>query len=920
MKIRFSLQFAALILLGLRITAPGEETAPPPGNQALLSSDPALVSPMPDLVASSIKDVRVLSPEWVCAVVDPTAEILALREEKYGAELKADREKFVDHWYWPFSQTFRMLNIQGSYHQPLFARFNEPGFWKINGETPSEVTVWSHSVDGFPRGSAAEMPACDVALYSRTADMVYLKPAQPLKQGDPIEVVGEDGRSRKMTFDDQATPCWSIKVNQSAYARTATRKSAYLGQWLPGIGPLDFSAFAGQPFHLKAYQAGDRWDRGQAVGDAVFTGEIKLRKKFADQDIQREGGANATGEDVYELDFTAFQGEGTYCIQIPGLGRSWPFKITADGYGDAFFTMMKGLYIQRCGTELKQPYTAWERPACHVVTKQGQFLPESERWYGNSYRKNETNFGFRNASGERIGVAAFTLIGNSSPDSPVLEDVHGGWHDAADFDRRIHHYAVVADLLAAFEANPARFTDGQLNLPESGNGIPDLLDEAAYGVEVWRKAQSADGGVCSWIEEESHPGGAPGKLAECTAGDPMQMYASVPDRAGSLAYAGAAARLGRLLAPFAPERSATYLESARRAYAWAKDPAHAMTGQTFLIEKSMRNAELKGQTISFDEDPAILKEDRAYTEGAFAAAYLYLATKDEAYLQDWIASGFGPKYPGLAWAISPSQCLPLLLNPGLPEEDRASMKAALVKAADELLADQDAYAYRMLWLAPTAGWFHTMAWGNIYHKARTMAVAYAVTEDAKYKASMEAAADFYLGCNPLGQTMITGVGSVFPVVLQHIHSMSDGIAEPTPGIAPYTFTFGVPMRPFAVVDGGHASVKAYFTNVAAVFLPNQLGRKELQADLDRVEKTGNWVQEATKPTKAATWKNFPVFRRKVTHPTSVVDQNEFTVNETMSPLALLFASLTADHYQPSEALKNRQPRRSIEELPFYTMP
>ncbi len=906
------LRCAVLLLCCTLSAAWAQEPSAPPADAA-----PADLTQQ---IARSIKDVRLLSPEWICAVVDPTAEILALREAKYGAELKADREKYAGNWYLPFSKTFRMLNIQGTYHQPLFARFNETGFWKVNGDKLADLTVWSHSVDGFPLESADEVPACEVALYSRTADMVYLKPARALKSGETVQVKGEDGRSGSLTFNDEATPCWSIKVNQSAYASTATRKVAYLGMWLPGIGPLDFSAFEGKPFHLKPFQAGDRWDRGQAAGEAVFTGEIKLLKKYADQEIVREGGANATGEDVYELDFSGFQGEGTYCIQIPGLGRSWPFKVTRDGYGDAFFTMMKGLYIQRCGTELKQPYTAWERPACHVVTKQGQFIPESERWNDNTYRKDNTNFGFRNASGARVKVATFTLIGNSSPDSPVMEEVRGGWHDAADFDRRIHHYGVVADLLAAFEANPERFTDGQLNLPESGNKIPDLLDEAAYGVEVWRKAQRADGAVCSWIEEESHPGADLKKLAESTAGDRMQMFASVPDRAGSLEYAAAAAWLGRLMEPYSPQRAATYLDSARRAYAWAKDPAHAIKGLTFQIEKPMRNPDLKGQTISFDEDPEILDVDRAYTAGAFATAYLFLATKEDRYLQDWTASGFGQKYPRLAWAIHPTRCLPLLLQPGLPEDDRQAMKQAILKGADELLVDQAAYAYRTLWLAPTAGWFHTMAWGNIYNKSRTMVVAYALTRDEKYKTSLEQAADFFLGCNPMGQTTITGLGSVYPVVLQHIHSMADDMPDPTPGIAPYTFTYGVPMRPFAVADGGHASVKSYFTNVALVFLPDRLGRKELQAGMDRFEKTGDWTWAASKPTKDVTWKNFPVFRRKVTHPTSVVDQNEFTINETISPLALLFASLTADQYQPSPELKNRQPRRSIEELPFYSMP
>ena len=875
-------------------------------------------------IATSIKDVRILSPEWVCVVVDPTAEILAVRQDRYGADLAADQAKYEfsarEGWYWAFAKTYRTLNIEQSYHQPLFARMNEAGFWTVNGKVPADITVWSHAVDGFPGMDADAIPACDASSYCRTADMIYLKLSRALKTGETVEVKGADGRTGSAVFNDEATPCWSIKVNQSAYASTATRKAAFLGLWLPGIGALDYASFEGKPFCLKKYQKGARWDQGSAMGDPVFTGEIKVRRKFADQDVKREGGANLTGEDVYELDFSAFQGEGTYCIQIPGLGRSWPFEVTRGGYGAAFYTMMKGLFIQRCGMALTKPYTAWERPACHEQTIKGEFIPETENWYGTGYRNSSTNFGFRNEAGKRISVATFSLVGNTPSNAPVMPGVKGGWHDAADFDRRIHHYWVIMDLLAATEAFPAHFKDGQLNIPESGNGIPDILDEVAYGVDVWKSTQRPDGAVSSWIEMESHPGPFVNSLSKAFVENQMAMVAATPDRASALAYAGAAAWLGRLIAPYAPKRSKDYLESARRAYAWARDEGNTLRGRQFFMARPMRNADLKGQTIRFDEDPAIAPGDRSYASGAFAAAYLYLATRQESYLKDWTDSGFGRKYGSLNWAINPAQCVPLILNPGLPAADTDSMKKSIMTGADQLLGVQEAHPYRMLWLAPTDGWFHTMAWGNIYNKSRVVVAAYAVSRDAKYRTSMEAAADFFLGCNPLGQTMMTGIGSVYPVVIQHIHSLSDGIADPVPGIAPYTFTFGVPMRPFVVADGGHASVKKFFTNVAVAFIPDKLGRKEIQAGLDSYPKTGDWTFKASAPVKNAVWKNFPVLRRKVTHPGSVVDQNEFTVNETISPLALLFGALTAENWMPSDDLKNRQPRRTVGELPFYSMP
>lgn len=874
-------------------------------------------------IRASIKDVRVLSPAWICVVVDPTAEILAVRREQYGDALDADAAAFaagkLAWWYWPFSKQFRMLNIQKSYHQPLFARMNQPAFWTVNGKTPADVTVWSHSIDGFPNWDAGEAPAVDCGNYSRTANMVYLKPGTPVRSGDTVTVQGKDGRQASMTFDDESTPNWSIKVNQSAYSANARRKLAYLGMWLPGIGPVDLSAYEGQSFHIKKYEPGTRWDQGRAVGDPLFTGVITLRMGFDSQHISREGGSNATGEDVYEMDFTGWTEEGTYCIQIPGLGRSWPFKISASGYADAFYTMMKGMYIQRCGMELSAPFTAWERPACHTETRLGTFIAESEDWYRPNYRKDNPDVGFRNEAGERIGLSAFTLIGNEDTNAPVIKGVKGGWHDAADFDRRIHHYNTVFDLLGLFEFFPNRFTDDQLHLPESGNGVPDLLDEAAYGVEVWRRTQREDGAVSSWLEQESHPGAA-NNLREAFVDNQMPFFASTPDRSGSFTYAAAAAWLGRLLMPYDKERATDYLQSAQRAYLWARNDNSAMRDREFLIDKPMRNANLKDQTIKFDEDPEIRPGDRAYSAKATAAALLYAATSMPGYLNDLTDSEFGKRYPVSGWSIHPMVCLTMLKHPGLSADEKAAMRKKLLEEADKLVASQELFAYRTLWMGPTEGWFHTMAWGNIYNKSRNVVAAYAITGDGKYKAAMESAADFFLGCNPMGQTMVTGIGSVYPVVIQHIHSISDGIPDPTPGIAPYTFTFGISMRPFIVADGGHPSVKEYFDHIAAAFIPDKLGRAEIQEGLDTFEKTGNWTHEASKAGRDVIWKNFPVFRRKVTHPGAVVDQNEFTVNETISPLALLFGALTEDAWTVSGDIRNRQPRRSMDELPYYYMP
>ena len=85
-------------------------------------------------------------------------------------------------------------------------------------------------------------------------------------------------------------------------------------------------------------------------------------------------------------------------------------------------------------------------------------------------------------------------------------DVSGGWHDAGDYGRYIVPAAKsVADLLYAYDANPELYSDN-IGIPESGNGIPDILDEVRYELEWMKKMQRADGGVYHKVTCENFPG------------------------------------------------------------------------------------------------------------------------------------------------------------------------------------------------------------------------------------------------------------------------------------------------------------------------------------------------------------------------------------------------------------------------------
>ena len=139
-------------------------------------------------------------------------------------------------------------------------------------------------------------------------------------------------------------------------------------------------------------------------------------------------------------------------------------------FDDAFKQAFKALYHQRCGIELTADYTVFTRGVCHdrPVTL--------------------SNFDAFDGEG-----SAFEGLPAEATDETV--EVTGGYHDAGDYDRRIQHLAVVDALVDLYEIAPTRFALDDLEIPESGNGIPDVLDEALWGVDFFKRLQRNDGGV-----------------------------------------------------------------------------------------------------------------------------------------------------------------------------------------------------------------------------------------------------------------------------------------------------------------------------------------------------------------------------------------------------------------------------------------
>ena len=199
------------------------------------------------------------------------------------------------------------------------------------------------------RTRAIKIPQRNNQMVKATA--VFVKLPQPMTNGHRygVRIAGEVGAALKadaapldaVLFDDRKTTSDNLRVNQLGYV-PGYPKVAYLGQYLGDAGPLEVGA--------KEFELVD------AGGKRVFTGPVKPRG-ISDELV---------GQKVYELDFTAFEAEGTYRVRVPGVGISYAFDVGKRALLPLYVNLMRGNFQQRCGQAMEKPFFRHEREACHL--------------------------------------------------------------------------------------------------------------------------------------------------------------------------------------------------------------------------------------------------------------------------------------------------------------------------------------------------------------------------------------------------------------------------------------------------------------------------------------------------------------------------------------------------------------------------
>ncbi len=435
----------------------------------------------------------------------------------------------------------------------------------------------------------------------------------------------------------------------------------------------------------------------------------------------------ASKDATWLVDFSELQRPGRYRV-VNGEDRSDVFEIGDGVYRTALRAAQKMFYFQRARTRLEKPYSVWE---------------------GDEFSRK----GVSHAHGE-VG-----WLFEDFPDKKRRIELDAGWYDAGNYDMYVPSTAPSAHgLLRTYEKFPKLFADGDNNIPESKNRIPDILDEAKWGIRWVLSMQAEDGGFR--VREANESVGEPGNIPA----DEDRTTRWV-DRVGSASTGKGCALMAvaaRVYRDFDPAFAARAAESAKKAWAWLnKHPERVMV-------PPVGRAALEQPYQLWDDGPKVKSDVGARF---IASAEMWKTFQLPAALtrirELFESPETGPyQYPYGSWTnLTRWAMMTLVFDARTPPELKAEAKKRLLTAAMSMKAQAENDGY--LCATRPSDYY----WGsnsNLLEKAELLLVA-AELEPQEFGWARTAARDqwhWILGRNPNGFSMVTRVGNG-PKTLYH---------------------------------------------------------------------------------------------------------------------------------------------------------
>ena len=429
-----------------------------------------------------------------------------------------------------------------------------------------------------------------------------------------------------------------------------------------------------------------------------------------------------------QADFSSFAMTGNYQIIVTGIEDSVIFEIANNVYDEVHDAAIKAYYFNRNSLELTPEFAGeYARPLGHPDT--------------------QVEIHSTAASTQRPAGTKFP--------SPK------GWYDAGDFGKYIVNSGISTyTLLAAFEHYPDFYNSRSIDIPESSNTTPDILDEVMWNLEWMLSMQDPnDGGVYHKLTTLNFSGEQmPHEANE-------QRYFIQKSTAATLDFAAVMATASRIYSDFStdyPGKADEFRQAAITAWQWAQANQNIVYSQN-------------GNGVSTGE----YGDTQLNDEFAWAAAELFILTGLQTYKDEFFARNVGADAP--AWPNVSALAYVSLLNNGqslLNATEFQTIENTLLASADNILTTYNDSPYKVAMRRSDYVWGSNAV---VLNRAWIMLEAYKLNSNNEFLNAAHGAIDYVLGRNPTDYSFVTGFGNKTPMGIHHRQSRADGIAAPIPG-------------------------------------------------------------------------------------------------------------------------------------------
>ena len=722
------------------VTAPVTATPSTPVTTAPITTTPTSTVPTTSVIAGldiDGTDLQLAQPDAsLLHVLSPTLLELKLIDTKPAGTGP------LRHW--------NFVNANGQIATPAASKF----VVTIAGQPATVQTV------GFKR-RVSSAPLLDYDL--RVENSLYLQISSSVADGQLVQVTNPDGTLwsattlfRTLCEPQRYSP--AIHVNQEGYVPSLPKK-AMIGYYLGDLGEMNVPAASG--FAIIDARS----------GASVYRGSLTLRPDV---------GYNispAPYQKVLMADFSDFTTPGEYQLQVAGLGASLPFVIN-DGIAMGFArTYALGLYHQRCGSANVLPFTRFIHDACH--THAAQIPVQADPQFAFTWATIASYGG--EAGADNPTQIAPKLTSEAAQLYPFVNkgtvDVSGGHHDAGDYSKYTSNSAeLIHYLMFTVDSIPGVAAMDNLGLPESGDGISDVLQEAKIEADYIAKLQDADGGFyfLTYPKNREYESGT-----QPDHGDAQVVWPKNTSVTAAAVAALAECASSPLMKKHYPAAAAQYLRQATLGWEFLS-AAIAKYGKAGAYQKIT----FYGDHYTHDD------------ELAWAACELFLATGEAQYQQKlfsyfpnpsdsstfrwgwWrLSECWGNAIRSYAFAARSGR----LPQSALDAAYLASCEREVVAAGDDALDWSAKNAYATPFPIATkrvrgAGWYFSL------DQASDLAVAYQINPKPAYLDALVGAMNYEGGTNPVNVTYLTGLGTKRQREIVDQNSQSDRRILPRSGI------------------------------------------------------------------------------------------------------------------------------------------